>query len=103
MIEQLIERWRRWTWKQYERRVSVGDNFAEFERLFSGPLTPDLAGRMPADVLLEKRNGKVGQETRNIIDSEIMRRLNSVQPRYASFVSTVALIVSAIAIAIAKS
>jgi hypothetical protein len=94
----VIERWRRWTWKKYESRVSVSDNFAEFERLFSGPLTPDLASRMPGELLLERR-GKVDQGTRKIIDSEMMRRLNSRQPIITNLISAAALIISLIALA----
>jgi hypothetical protein len=94
----VIERWRRWTWKKYESRISVSDNFAEFERLFSGPLTPDLASRMPGELLLERR-GKVDQGTRKIIDSEMMRRLNSRQPIITNLISAAALIISLIALA----
>jgi hypothetical protein len=94
----VIERWRRWTWKKYESRISVSDNFAEFERLFSGPLTPDLASRMPGELLLERR-GKVDQGTRKIIDSEMMRRLNSRQPVITNLISAAALIISLIALA----
>lgn len=94
----MIERWRRWTWSRYESRVSDSDNFAEFERLFSGPLTPDLASRMPGELLVERR-GKVDQGTRKIIDSELMRRLNSRQPIITNVISAAALIISLIALA----
>jgi hypothetical protein len=94
-----MEPWRQWKWKRYEARVSSSDDFAEFERLFSGPLTPDLASKMPLNVLLERRNGQVSQDTRNIVDSEITRRLNSTQPMIANVISTIALIVALFALA----
>jgi hypothetical protein len=94
----MIEKWRAWRWKQYERQVSASDDLAEFERLFSGPLTPTLAAKMPMTLLLDKRSGQVGQETRSIIDSEINRRLNSHQPMIANILSAIALVLSIIAL-----
>jgi hypothetical protein len=94
----MLERWRRWSWKRYERRVSTSDDFKKFQRLFSGPITPDLASKMPLEVLLERRTGEA-QESRAIIDGEINRRLNSIQPMIANIISVVALIVAAIALA----
>jgi hypothetical protein len=94
----MIEKWRAWRWKAYERRVSASDDFAEFERLFSGPLTPALASKMPLTLLLDKRIGQVDQEARSIIDSEINRRLNSRQPMIANIMSAIALILSIIAL-----
>ena len=61
-------------WQRYERRISSSDNFAEFEELFSGNVTPHLAAKMPSSILLEKRD-QVGPDARNIIDREINRRL----------------------------
>jgi hypothetical protein len=90
----VIEKFRRWKYKRLEARVSTSENFAEFERLFSGPLTPDLASKMPLEVLLERRSGQVGQETRSIIDSEITRRLNSRLPTIAIGLSVIAIIIA---------
>jgi hypothetical protein len=90
----VIERFRRWKYKRFEARVSTSENFAEFERLFSGPLTPDLASKMPLEVLLERRGGQVGHETRSIIDSEITRRLSSRLPMIAMGLSVIAIIIS---------
>jgi hypothetical protein len=53
---------------------------------------------MPLEVLLERRTGEA-QESRAIIDGEINRRLNSIQPMIANIISVVALIVAAIALA----
>lgn len=95
----MIELWRRWSWRRYERRTSVSDNFAEFQRLFSGPITPDLAYKMPLSVLLERRNGEIALETRNTIDAEITRRLNSRQPLVANVLAVIAVIISLVALA----
>lgn len=94
----MIVRFRKWRFKRYEARVATSDDFAEFERLFAGPLTPDLAAKMPLSLLLEKRSGQVGQETQNIVDSEINRRLNSRQPMLANVLSVIAIIIAVAAL-----
>jgi hypothetical protein len=94
----MLDWWRRWTWQRYESRVSTSDDFATFQRLFSGPLTPDLASKMPLGILLKKRDD-AGQETRGIIDAEINRRLNSRLAIIANLISVLALIVSVVALA----
>lgn len=94
----MIDWWREWKWTQYERRASVSEDFAEFEKVFSGPITPDLAAKMPLSILLKRRSGEVGHETRAIVDAEIGRRLNSTQPMIANVISVIALVVSVIAL-----
>ena len=94
----MIEHWRRWRYKRYESRVSGSDDFAEFEKLFSGPWTPDLVRKMPWDVLLKGPGAQIDPQTRKIIDLEVGRRLNSTQPVIANFISFFAFIVAVIAL-----
>ncbi|HEX5184129.1 MAG TPA: hypothetical protein VFW19_13405 [Allosphingosinicella sp.] len=91
----MFERWRKWTYKRFERRVSATDDFAEFEQWASGPWTPEMATKMPWDVLVKgPQLGTIDAETRRVIDLEISRRFRSRQPIIANIISVAALAVA---------
>jgi hypothetical protein len=95
----VLERWRQWSYKRYERRVSATDNFAEFEQWASGPWTPDMASKMPWDVLIKgPQLGTIDAETRRVIDVEIEKRFRSRQPLWQTVISLAALMVAVIAL-----
>ncbi len=94
------EAWRRWNYKRYETKISSTDDFAEFDRWASGPWTPEIASRMPWDKLIQgPQLGAIDQETRRVIDLEIEKRHRSRQPIIANFISFLALVAAAIALA----
>ena len=91
----MIEQWRRWSYKRYETRVSAADDFGDFEQWASGPWTPELARKMPWDVLIKgPQLGALDAQTRRVIDWEIDRRFRSHQPFVANFIAIAALAVA---------
>ena len=95
----MMERLRRWRYGRKEARVSGGDDFAEFEKWFSGPWTPDVVSLMPWDILMKgPQLGPIDAESRRVIDLEIGRRFRSKQPMLQTIISVAALIVSLFAL-----
>lgn len=95
----MIEAWRRWRYKRYEARVASSDDFAQFEQWASGPWTPEIASKMPWDVLVKGPwLGAIDTETRRVIDLEIEKRFRSIHPMLANVISGLALLVSVVAL-----
>ena len=95
----LFDAFRRWTYRRYEARVSTTDDFAEFDQWASGPWTPQIAAKMPWELLIKgPRLGGIDAETRRVIDLEIEKRHRSRQPFIANIISTLALIVAVVAL-----
>ena len=95
----MIEKWRRWTYKRYEARLSTTGDFAEFEQWASGPWTPEIVSKMPWDVLIKgPQLGGIDAQTRRVIDLEIEKRFRSRQPLVANVISFVALVISLVAL-----
>jgi hypothetical protein len=89
---EVFEAFRRWTYKRYEADISATDDFAQFERFSAGPWTPDMAGKMPWDVLIKgPQLGGIDAQTRKVIDMEIEKRFRSRQPIIANALSVLAL------------
>jgi hypothetical protein len=88
----VFEAFRRWTYKRYEADISATDDFAQFEQFAAGPWTPDMAGKMPWDVLIKgPQLGGIDAQTRKVIDMEIEKRFRSRQPIIANALSVLAL------------
>jgi hypothetical protein len=93
----LIEQWRRWKWRRYEKRASNGD-FAKFEKMVSGPWEPEFVRRMPSGVLQQKLSGGIDTHWRSLINAELRRRLDA-RPTWAVTIAIVSLVVSIISLA----
>jgi len=91
----MIDKWKRWRYKRWEARVAAGDDFAKFVSLLDGPWTPEIASKMPIDVLLSgPQFGQINGQTRKIIDMELERRLRSWQPAISNVIALLALVVA---------
>ena len=91
----MIELWRRWAYKRYERRTSRADNFAEFEQFASGPWTPAIVSKMPWDVMVKGPSlGGIDEQTRKVIDMEMARRAQPVGATITIILSSISLVVS---------
>lgn len=91
----VLDKWRQWRYKRWETRVATGDDFGKFVKLLDGPWTPEIAARMPIDVLLSgPQFGQIDAQTRRIIDMELERRLRSWQPAISNIIALLALIVA---------
>lgn len=95
----MIEAWRKWRYKRYEAKVAAADDFAVFDKWASGPWTPDIVCKMPAEVLIKgPQFGGIDAETRKVIDLELSRRFQSQQPLIGNLLAFAALILSAVAL-----
>jgi hypothetical protein len=95
----MIDAWRRWNYKRYEARISTTEDFAQFQQWASGPWTPDMASRMPWEILIQgPQLGGIDAQTRKVIDLEIDKRFRSRQPVIANLISLAALVVAVIAL-----
>ena len=95
----MFEAWRRWNHKRYEARVSVTEDYAQFEQLVSGPWTTEMVSRMPWDILVKgPQFGNIDTQTRKLIDLEIEKRIQSRQPFIANVISFGALLIAVIAL-----
>lgn len=95
----MVEWWRRRTYRRYETKMSSADDFAQFEQWASGPWTPNMAAKMPWDILVKgPKLGGIDAQTRKVIDLEIEKRFRSRQPIIANVISLAALIIAIVAI-----
>ena|SRR5438093_369256 len=96
----MFEAIRRWRYKQFEKRISVTGDFAQFDQWASGPWTPDMVSMMPWDILVKgPQLGGIDAQTRKVIDFEIEKRFRSShQPLIGNVISFIALIVAMIAL-----
>lgn len=99
----MFEAWRKWRYPRYEAKFASADDFAEFEKLASGPWTPDMVSRVPFTVLMKgpqfgDMDAKSQAQTQKVIDLEIERRVQSRQPMIGHAISFLALVVAAIAL-----
>lgn len=95
----MIEAWRKWAYKRYEARIASTDDFAKFDQWASGPWTPDMAARMPWDILVRgPQLGGIDAQTRKVIDLEIDKRYRSRQPMIANLISVAALAIAVLAL-----
>ncbi len=95
----MIELWRRWAYKRYERRASRAYNFAEFEQFASGPWTPEIVSKMPWNVLVKGPNfGGIDEQTRKVIDMEMARRAQPTGETITIIISSISLVVSIVAL-----
>jgi hypothetical protein len=79
--------------------MSSADDFAQFEQWASGPWTPNMAAKMPWDILVKgPKLGGIDAQTRKVIDLEIEKRFRSRQPIIANVISLAALIIAIVAI-----
>lgn len=95
----MFEWWRRWAYGRYETRIASTDDFAQFDRLASGPWTPEIVRKMPWDVLVSgPKMGGIDPQSRRVIDMEMARRAQPFSPVIANIISVAALGVSILAL-----
>lgn len=95
----MFEWWRRWAYLRYETRIASTDDFAQFDQLASGPWTPEIARKMPWDVLVSgPKMGGIDLQSRRVIDMEMARRAQPFSPVIANLISVAALVVSILAL-----
>jgi hypothetical protein len=95
----MIELWRRWTYRRYEKKMGSADDLAVFDRLVSGPWTLEMAALMPEEVLVRgPQMGGIDADTRRVIDLELARRVGVGQQLPGNLIALLALAVSALAL-----
>lgn len=95
----MFERLRKWAYPRYAARIGASDDLADFEAFAAGPWTPDMARRMPWEILVKgPQLGAIDPETRRVIDLEIARRFESRQPLVGNVIALAALALSALAL-----
>lgn len=95
----MIELWRRWNYKRYEKSASTSDDFAKFEQFASGPWTSEIVSKMPWDVMVKgPQLGGIDEQTRKVIDMEMARRAQPASAAIANVIAALALVVSIVAL-----
>ncbi|MDI7774396.1 hypothetical protein [Asticcacaulis sp. EMRT-3] len=95
----MISVWRRWQYKKYEARISASDDFEKFNQFASGPWTPEIASKLPWDILVKgPQLGNIDVQTRKVIDMEIAKRCQSHQPFIANLLAVLAILISIISL-----
>lgn len=79
--------------------MGSSDDLEVFEKLVSGPWTPDMARKMPWDILVNgpQLNG-IDSETRSVIELEKARRIQPLHTSMNTIISSLALIVAIVAL-----